>query len=631
MKINTTVRNRYMLLLDFLLITASVFGSYALRFEWGEQFFYYLPSAYWMLGAALVIKPIVFYIFGLYRRLWSYASTQELKLITFAVTTSSVIVSLVMVIFASLKVFTGFSRGILVIDWLLSIFLIGGLRFMMRLVADSQNTNSSRRIKSARHALIIGAGDAGAMVVKELQKNHELNLVPVGFLDDNPAKIHQQIHGIPVIGSLSDIGRVLDHKSIDEVIIAIPSAGGKIIRMVADVCRLKGISFRTMPGIYELLGGKVSVSRLREVDITDLLRRQPSYMKSELVGSVIGSKMVMVTGAGGSIGREMCRQIARWNPAGLILLGHGENSIFETLLEIQESYPTLPIFPVIADVRDFQRISGVFKKHHPDIVFHAAAHKHVPLMEMNIDEAINNNILGTRNVVRACEENDVERLVMISTDKAIRPANIMGASKRFAEMIVLDTARRIKKPYCVVRFGNVLGSRGSVVPLFKRQIAKGGPVTITHPDMRRYFMTIPEAVYLVLQAAGMSHGAETFVLNMGQQVRILDLAEDLIRLSGLEPGKDIDIVYTGIRPGEKLSEDLWEEGDQFAPTQHPDIFQFDDPTNLSGSELAQSVDKLLKLATEGKVSEIITLVDDTIPGSAIASTPPPELTSIDQS
>lgn len=631
MKIKTTIRNRYLILLDLLLIAASVFGAYALRFELAQQFYDYLPSAYWMVGAALITKPIVYYFFGLYRRLWSYASTQELKLILLAVSTSSVILSFEMVILAASKAFVGFSRGILVIDWLLSILLVGGLRFTMRIIADSQNTVSSQKKKTAKHALIIGAGDAGAMVVKELQKNHELNLVPVGFLDDNPGKIRQQIHGIPVVGSLADIGRVLENKDIDEVIIAIPSAGGKVIRMVADVCRLKGVSFRTMPGIYELLGGKVSVSRLREVDITDLLRRQPSYMKGELVGSVISGRMVMVTGAGGSIGRELCRQIARWNPAGLILLGHGENSIFETLLEIQESYSSLPIFPVIADVRDYGRISSVFKRHHPEVVFHAAAHKHVPLMEMNIDEAINNNVLGTRNVARACEENGIERLVMISTDKAIRPANIMGASKRFAEMIVLDTAHRTNKPFCVVRFGNVLGSRGSVVPLFKRQIAKGGPVTITHPDMRRYFMTIPEAVYLVLQAAGMSKGGETFVLNMGQQVRILDLAEDLIRLSGLEPGKDIEIVYTGIRPGEKLSEDLWQEGDQFAPTQHPDIYQFDDPSNLGGEKLKHNVDQLLKLASKGKTAEIVALADEVIPGSAIASTPPPELTSIDQS
>ena len=630
MKAKVTLRNRYILLFDLVLVAASVFGAFGLRFELGQQFYYYLPSAYWMLGTAIIVKPLVYFLFGMYRRLWSYASTQELKLVFFSVTTSSVLVSLFMVILASVKAFTGFSRGILIIDWLLSILFVGGLRFMMRVLSDSQNAFTSKN-RGAKRALVVGAGDAGALVVKELEKNPELNLQPVCFVDDDSSKQKQQIHGIPVAGTLADIGKVIEHKKIDEVVIAIPSAGGKIIRMVADVCRLKGISFRTMPGLYELLGGKVSVNRLREVDITDLLRRPPSHVKGELVGTVISGKMVMVTGAGGSIGRELCRQIARWNPSGLILLGHGENSIFETLLEIQESYPSLPLFPVIADVRELDRLSSVFKRTHPEAVFHAAAHKHVPLMEMNIDEAINNNVMGTRNVVKVCEQNDVKRLVMISTDKAIRPINIMGASKRLAEMIVLDAARRTGRGYCVVRFGNVLGSRGSVVPLFKRQIARGGPITITHPDMRRYFMTIPEAVYLVLQAAGMSKSGETFVLNMGQQVRILDLAEDLIRLSGLEPGKDIEITFTGIRPGEKLSEDLWEEGDQFKPTAHPDIFKFDDPSNLSGEVLQNNIKELLALSAKGKTTEIVTMVDNLIPGSAVAATPPPDITSIDQS
>ncbi|MHC1740782.1 MAG: polysaccharide biosynthesis protein [Anaerolineaceae bacterium] len=631
MKNKVTLRNRYILLLDLLMIVASVFVAYAIRFELGAAFYYYLPSAYWMIGVALVIKPITFYFFGLYRRMWSYASVQELKIVFFAVTTSSVLVSMLMIILAAVKAFTGFSRGILIIDWLITMFLVGGVRFVIRMVADSQSSISNNQKKTSKRALIIGAGDAGALVVKELQKNPELNLIPVGFLDDNKIKMSQQIHGVPVVGTLADIGKIVESKKVDEVIIAIPSAGGKVIRLVADVCRAKGIPFRTMPGIYELIGGKVSVSRLREVDIADLLRRPPSYIKGELVGSVISGKLVLVTGAGGSIGRELCRQIARWSPTGLILLGHGENSIFEALLEIQELFPSLPIFPVIADIRDYPRIEGIFKKYHPEVVFHAAAHKHVPMMEMNIDEAINNNVMGTRNIVKACEKVKVARLVMISTDKAIRPANIMGASKRFAEMVVLDAAHHTGSAYCVVRFGNVLGSRGSVVPLFKRQIARGGPVTITHPDMQRYFMTIPEAVYLVLQAAGMSKGGETFVLNMGQQVRIQDLAEDLIRLSGLEPGKDIEIVYTGIRPGEKISEDLWEEGNQFTPTEHPDIFQFDDPTNLREEVLQTKVNELLHLAAEGKTDEIIRLVDEVIPGSAVASTPPLELTSIDQS
>jgi FlaA1/EpsC-like NDP-sugar epimerase len=631
MKTKVTFRNRYILLFDLVVIVASVFGSFAVRFELGEVFFYYLPMAYWMIGVALILKPLTFYFFGLYKRMWTYASVQELKLVFFAVTASSVLVSTVMVILGAARVFNGLSRGILVIDWMFTLLLVGGVRFMIRLIADSQNSMTNLQKKASKRTLIIGAGDAGVLVVKELQKNPDLNLVPVGFLDDNRVKLGQQIFGVPVVGTLTDIARVIDSKKIDEVIIAIPSSGGKVIRLVADTCRQKGIPFRTMPGIYELIGGKVNVSRLREVDIADLLRRPPSNVKSELVGSVISDKLVLVTGAGGSIGREMCRQIARWSPTGLILLGHGENSIFEALLEIQEQFPSLPVFPVIADIRDYPRLVEVFSKYHPEVVFHAAAHKHVPLMEKNIDEAINNNVMGTRNVVRVCERFKVKRLVMISTDKAIRPANVMGASKRFAEMVVLDAARQTGNAYCVVRFGNVLGSRGSVVPLFKRQIARGGPVTITHPDMERYFMTIPEAVYLVLQAAGMSKGGETFVLNMGQQVRIVDLAEDLIRLSGLEPYKEIEIVFTGIRPGEKLSEDLWEEGDKFAPTEHPDIFQFDDKSNLHGEELQKAIDHLLQLAADGKNDEIVAMMDATIPGSAVAATPPPELTSIDQS
>ena len=630
MRSKPNVRNRYLLLLDLILIVAAAFGAMALRFELGPLFFYYLPFAYWMLGVSLVIKPLFFYLFGMYRRMWVYASIRELRLVAVGVTASSVVVAIILVIFTSQKLFIGFPRSVLIIDWLLSIIFIGGIRFLLRLLAENvKSFNSPTGNEVTKRVLIMGAGDAGALVVRELQKNPDLNMIPVGFLDDNPAKMGQQIHGIQVLGNINDISKVVESKHVDEVVIAIPSAAGKVIRTIADICRLKGIPFRTMPGIYELIGGKVSINRLREVDITDLLRRQPTHMKEELVGSILTGKMVMVTGAGGSIGREICRQISRWNPAGLILLGHGENSIFETLLDIQESFPSIPLTPVIVDVRDIHRLGIVFEKHKPEVVFHAAAHKHVPLMEMNIDEAVNNNVLGTRNVVQTCEKLGIDKLIMISTDKAIRPANIMGATKRFSEMIVLDAAKRSGHAYSVVRFGNVLGSRGSVVPLFKHQIARGGPVTITHPDMKRYFMTIPEAVYLVLQAAALGKGGETFVLNMGQQVRILDLAEDLIRLSGLEPGKDIEIAYTGIRPGEKLSEDLWEEGKQFTPTQHPDIFKLEDNTNLTGSELKKTIDRLLQLSEQGDSTRIVQLADDSIPGSSLATTPAPELISID--
>jgi FlaA1/EpsC-like NDP-sugar epimerase len=630
MKSKPIIRNRFLLFVDLLLITAAIFGAMALRFEMGPLFFYYLPFAYWMLGISIIIKPVVFYFFGLYRRMWVYASIRELRLVAFAVTTASVLLVLFLVIFYSLKLFSGFVRSVLIIDWLLSILFIGGVRFLFRLLAENFKSNNLGKPNLVnKRVLIIGAGDAGALVVRELQKNPDLNLTAVGFLDDNPTKMGQQIHGVQVLGKINDVSKVVESKQVDEVIIAIPSAPGKVIRTIADICRLKGIPFRTMPGIYELIGGKVSINRLREVDITDLLQRQPSQMKEELVGYILTGKKVMVTGAGGSIGRELCRQIARWSPSGLILLGHGENSIFESLLDIQESYPTLAMIPVIADVRDSNRLESVFKKHQPDIVFHAAAHKHVPLMEMNVDEAVNNNILGTRNVVNACVKQNVQTLVMISTDKAIRPANIMGATKRFSEMMVLEAAKTTGHAYSVVRFGNVLGSRGSVVPLFKHQIARGGPVTVTHPDMKRYFMTIPEAVYLVLQAAGMAKGGETFVLNMGQQVRILDLAEDLIRLSGLEPGKDIEITFTGIRPGEKLSEDLWEEGKKFNPTQHPDIFQLEDNTNLTGEELTKTIDTLLTLSNNGNNVEIIKLSDAMISGSSLGDAPPPDLTSID--
>lgn len=630
MKSKPNLRNRNILLIDIILTVVSVLGAFALRLELGALFFFYLPSAYWMIGVAILTKIPIYYFFGLYRRLWGYASTKELRLIVFSVTSATVVVSVIMILLLTFRVFSGFPRAVLIIDWLLSILLIGGVRFAIRLISDNISTiSSSTKSKHPKNTLIIGAGDAGALVVRELQKNPDLNLKPIGFLDDNPNKMKQQIHGVQVIGTLADIGKILEHRKVDEVVIAIPSSGGKVIRMIADVCRLKGVSFRTMPGIYELIGGKVSINRLREVDITDLLRRQPSHMREELIGETLAGKRVMVTGAGGSIGRELCRQIIRWQPSHLIVLGHGENSIFETLLEIQESAPGLSVIPVIADVRDEQRILKIFAAQKPDVVFHAAAHKHVPLMEMNIDEAIDNNVRGTRNVVKACEINEVKRLVMISTDKAIRPANIMGAAKRFSEMMVLDAAHRTGYAYCVVRFGNVLGSRGSVVPLFKHQIATGGPVTITHPDMKRYFMTIPEAVYLVLQSAGMSTSGETFVLNMGQQVRILDLAEDLIRLSGLEPGKDIEIIFTGIRPGEKLSEDLWEDGNQFQPTQHPDIYQFDDPSNLSGSELESKIDELLALADKGEGDQIVALIDATIPGATLQATPAPELLSIE--
>lgn len=624
------IRNRYLLLGDLFLIVGSVFISYALRLDLPTAFPVYLPSALCMIGVSLVVKPLTYYLFGLYRRMWIYASIKELKVIAIAVTSASFVVAAIMIALFTLGAFFGFPRSVLIIDWLISLVFVGGLRFSMRILAESQLfAKKDTKIRQPKRALIIGAGDAGALVVKELEKNPQLLLKPVGFLDDNPAKLKQRIYDIPVVGTIADIGKVLDHHHIAEVIIAIPSASGKVIRVVTDRCREKGIPFRTMPGLYELIGGQVNVSRLREVDITDLLRRQPTRMNDELIGSTLGGKTVLVTGAGGSIGSELCRQIGRWKPKQLILLGHGENSIFESLLELTESFPELNIKAVIADVRDKPRLLEIFQLYHPEVVFHAAAHKHVPLMEVNIEDAVTNNILGTLHVVEVATFSKVDKFVLISTDKAILPANVMGATKRIAEMIVLDAANQTKKAFSVVRFGNVLGSRGSVVPLFKRQIARGGPVTVTHPKMKRYFMTIPEAVYLVLQAASMGKGGDAFVLNMGEQVKIVNLAEDLIRLSGLEPGRDIEIQFTGIRAGEKLSEDLKDNGHVFKKTPHPEIFKLNGQQNLEGEKLAKTVAELIRLAREGEPKEIIRLLDKMIPGSHVSCLPPPDLTSID--
>jgi FlaA1/EpsC-like NDP-sugar epimerase len=383
-----------------------------------------------------------------------------------------------------------------------------------------------------------------------------------------------------------------------------------------------------MPSLHELIGGKVSVNRLREVEISDLLRRDPVQIDTHLVGLSLRGKRVLVTGAGGSIGRELCRQIAQWGPLELVLLGHGENSIFETTLMLEADYPSLSIQSVISDVRDDDRMNIIFERFRPQVVFHTAAHKHVPLMEVNIEEAVTNNILGTKNVVDTAVHHQVERLVMISTDKAVQPTSVMGATKRIAEMIILEAAHRTGHTWSVVRFGNVLGSRGSIIPLFNRQIQSGGPVTVTHPEMERYFMTIPEAVHLVLQASIMAKGGETFALNMGEQVRILDLAEDLIRLSGLEPYKDIDITFTGIRPGEKLKESLWDEGMDYQLTEHPDILRVAEDELLTRDGLYLVVNELIHLAQQGENEAIIKILCNSIPKATVQVVPPPDITTI---
>jgi FlaA1/EpsC-like NDP-sugar epimerase len=627
MKPHFLSRNRTFLAGDLFFIVVSVLGSFMLRVPLGARLYDFRYQILVMVIVALIVKPLVYYQFGLYRRLWAYASIRELKLIAIAVTTASVALSVIVLLISFLMRSWEFSRGVLVIDWLLSLLAVGGLRFAYRIIAESQSTGKQGESRDKR-VIIAGAGDAGALVVREMQRNPQANLLPIGFVDDDLAKQNQEIHGTPVIGTLDDLGKLIDAKNVDEVIIAIPSAPGQVLRKVTETCRKKNIPSRTMPSLHELIGGKVSVNRLREVDITDLLRRAPTQIDNELVGLSLGGRRILVTGAGGSIGRELCRQIARWEPSELFLLGHGENSIFETVIELEQGYPTLKIHPLIADIRDNDHINNLFATYQPQVVFHAAAHKHVPLMQANIEEAVSNNVLGTQIIVDTCVKYNVERLVMISTDKAICPTSVYGATKRIGEMLVLDAAHRTGKAFSIVRFGNVLGSRGSVLVQFKRQIDDGGPVTVTHPDMERYFMTIPEAVHLVLQASSMGKGGEVFVLNMGEQIRILDLAQDLIRLSGLEPGKDIEIVYTGIRPGEKLREALWDEGANYLSTLHPDVLRLDENEVLSGSSLEAAVNQLIKLGIDGDPDQIVSMLNKTVPGATVSSTPSPDLTSI---
>jgi FlaA1/EpsC-like NDP-sugar epimerase len=621
------LRNRYLFLADLVIIAVSIIISFALRVEYAVLLTY-LPAAICMIVAALAIKPFVYSAFGLYRRFWAYASTKEAMLIIGAVG-ANLVLMLGYYFFTFLVGLPRIPRSIPFIDGLVSLVLTGGMRFSIRLLSELMQAR--RRMPGSgatKRVLIAGAGDAGALVAREMQRNPQLRMIPVGFLDDAPEKQNQRIHGVPVLGRLDYVRRIAVEQEADEVVIAIPSASGEVFRKLSDLCRKGKIPFLTMPGLYELIGGRVSAGRLRNVEVSDLLRRAPAHTADQAVGYALSGKRVMVTGAGGSIGFELCRQIARWGPSEIILLGHGENSIFEALLALGEDYPELALHPVIADIRDRSRMQSVFHAHMPQVVFHAAAHKHVPLMEINIEEAFTNNVLGTRNLVDLALEGNTERLVLISSDKAIRPSSVMGATKRVAEMIVQDAATRGGKPYVSVRFGNVLGSRGSVIPVFKRQIARGGPVTVTHPDMERYFMTIPEAVHLVLQAAILGEGGETLLLRMGQPVRIVSLAEDLIRLSGLEPGKDVPIVFTGVRPGEKLSEQLWEDETALRATNHPDILRLVEENHvLEPDALRNKVGEMAGLAESGEIRQLITVLNRLVDGT-IGQAPPPDMTSV---
>lgn len=551
-----------LLFIDMMIIFVVPFMALFVRFEGRVDSHYYTVLLSYM-PMIILIRLITFYFFGLYNRLWRYASINELLAICSGVTVSSFLILGYMYMTGPML-----PKSVHLLIWFFNIAFIGTSRLALRIVHYLRKKHDKQHSK----VLIVGAGDAGAMIAREIQHRYYETKKIIGFIDDDTYKRSQRLFGVKVLGNRQDIRRMVVKYSIDEIIIAIPSAGGTVIREIIHECKQTKCVIKTLPGMYELIDGDVTVQQLRNVEVEDLLRRDTVNLDLGEIAGYLKGKRVLVTGAGGSIGSELCRQIAKMSPISLTLLGKGENSIYEIDRELKEKYKELVVEAIIADVRDKERINLIFADVKPQVVFHAAAHKHVPLMESQPVEAVRNNIFGTKTVAEAADRFDAEAFVMISTDKAVNPTSVMGATKRVAELIVQNISRISDTKFVVVRFGNVLGSRGSVIPLFKKQIAKGGPVTITHPDMVRYFMTIPEASQLVLQAGAFAKGGEVFVLDMGEPVKILDMACDLIELSGLVPHKDIKIEFSGLRPGEKLFEELLTAEEGITSTKHKKIF-----------------------------------------------------------
>jgi FlaA1/EpsC-like NDP-sugar epimerase len=591
-------RNRYFLLVDAILLGLSTIVAYLIRFEgwrwWGTE----ARVAVTFLAIALPLKLLVLIGLGLYGRLWRYASIADVERIVIGGVCVAIAGFVAGVVVVPAFVMHRVPYSVLYIDGMMGIGLIALPRLFVRV---GMQRSRFLPVCGARRALIVGAGAAGGMIVRELIANPQLGVIPIGLVDDDPLKYRHRLHDVPVVGSTTQLEELIDRYSIDEVVIAMPTAPGRVVRDVLHAAQRAGIQARTVPGIYEILSGRKSVSALRQIEIQDLLRREPVKTDLAQMSSLCTGEVVLVSGAGGSIGSELCRQIARLEPARIVALGRGENSIFELLQELRCTFPHVDIVPVIADVRNVGPLEEVFERYRPYTVFHAAAHKHVPLMEHHVAEAVLNNVLGTRNIATLASWSRTEHLVLVSTDKAIRPTSVMGATKRIAEGIVHEMAEASGRKFVAVRFGNVLGSRGSVVPTFLRQIAAGGPVTVTHPEMRRYFMTIPEAVQLVLQAGALAQGSEVFVLDMGEQVKIVDLAADLIRLSGFEVGTDIEIRFTGTRPGEKLYEELFFSATNASPTAHPKILRANNADLPTG--VGERVSALIRAAERNLSSD----------------------------
>ena len=564
----------------------------------------------------VIIKLTVFALFKQYRGWWRYVGISDLIGIASASLISTfIIVALwfsmlhISSVRRSLENLTEFSQAVFVLDMFCTILLLGGMRMIIRMYYEEFRTVEGGRIK---RLLIIGAGDAGEALLREIHRMSVAQYECVGLVDDDPVKQGISIHAIPVLGTVEQLPNICEKYNVEEIAIAVPSATHQQLRHIIQVCQGTKTRFRTVPSITDIASGKYSVSQIRDVDIEDLLGREAVNLDLDLIEDFLKNKTILVTGAGGSIGSEMSRQVCNFTPELLLLVEQAENPLFHIERELKTQFPDVPLKAIICDITDKIRVDLLFEKYRPNIVIHAAAHKHVPLMETNPGESIKNNIVGTRTVAEAASQFGSENFVMISTDKAVNPTSLMGSSKRIAEMYIQDLNRTSDTDFVTVRFGNVLGSNGSVVPIFKKQIAQGGPVTVTHPDMQRYFMTIPEASQLVLQAATMGKGGEIFVLDMGEPVKIVDLARELITLSGFRPDEDIEITFTGTRPGEKLFEELSIKGEDMQPTRHPKIGIWKNIPKDRDTLLAE-IEQLVEIAKTQNHKKIVQQVRKLIP------------------
>ncbi|WP_421903767.1 polysaccharide biosynthesis protein [Maridesulfovibrio sp.] len=560
-----------MVLLDLIIFCVAFYGAYLFRFDFSLPE-YASTQCLELLKYTVVIKFSVFLGLGLYRGMWRYTSLRDLWHILEATFLQSLIlVTVVLYKFG----FSGFSRGVFIIDWMLTVFMCGGMRVMIRSFYAFKDGNSIKFSPEScpaegNNALIIGAGRAGEKVVREIRSSGQLKYLPVGFLDNDKSKRGRTIHGVPVLGPLSDLQELVQNKCVNEILIAVAEASGAEMREIIDACKETGLPYKILPGMDEIINGKVGIKALRDVSYQDLLGRAPVQLDTTAISDYLSGKTVLVTGCGGSIGSELVRQVVRFNPAKLILVDASEANLYGIQMELHHELKFHDYVTVLGSVQDVLLMDETFAKFKPHTVFHAAAYKHVPMMERNPWQAVHNNICGTKNVMTAADKHGVARFVIVSTDKAVRPTNIMGASKRVTELL-MRLFHNSETTFMAVRFGNVVGSSGSVVPLFRRQIEKGGPVTVTHKDVTRYFMSISEAAQLILQAGVMADGGEIFILEMGEPIKIADMARDLIRLSGKEPDKDIEIIFTGLREGEKLYEELITEGEGIVRTEHDKI------------------------------------------------------------